>query len=225
VVLIPALWPVTTLTFTAMESPIRKTTKFWLGPTNDNFSLGTERFASFYRLLAQDSLNVSADRPESGASTSPINIDFDLGSRLWRQMGDNGTFTRSGSWTQTNTSTPHLLLPELGLRIPDYNNFGRACEYEPFMKVHREYGKLSRLARDYRDEWSPRNEASVVLRTASFGFGQGHLEVCAKRKDYYHEGVPYPGMGAADALVVTGIIAATRLRGQLDETRPLCVRG
>lgn len=77
----------------------------------------------------------------------------------------------------------------------------------------------------YQD-WTPKRENNVVMRTASFGRGHTNgLEVCARRDDYVvntKEGrmETMKGLGK-DVFVPLGLIAATRMQMKLERRLPI----
>ena len=146
--------------------------------------------------------------------------------RIGRQTHTDGRFVSLGK---------HLILPSLGLRIPNYADFEASCKLEPFLKIHRSnadrafikdlFGmnrtqtkslyretklSLDQLGQErYRDD----KHGTVVLRTVAPGISQDALEVCAQRRDVVKDGkVVLQGLGESLPVVV-GLLASTRYSG------------
>lgn len=155
--------------------------------------------------------------------------------KIGRQTHTDGNFISVGK---------HLILPSLGLRIPNFADFEASCKLEPFLKVHRSsadrayikdtFGMnltqmesligetkaaLDRLGRErYRDDV----HGTVILRTVAPGVIQDALEVCAQRRDVVKDGkVVLEGLGESLPVVV-GLLASTRYSGWEAEKRGSC---
>lgn len=162
-------------------------------------------------------------------------VDFDLHKHLWRIMnltyapspgaafnasapppGTTESLFKEGTWTQTNLTSPHVLLPELSLQIPNFHYFTKNCVYQAFMKVYSTANLTSaEIASQGTREWSPKNEKEVVMRTAAFGHTPDGLAVCARKGDYEVNGVGMKGL-REDIVVPLGLMAALRLQMQAD---------
>ncbi|KAE9371031.1 hypothetical protein N431DRAFT_341086 [Stipitochalara longipes BDJ] len=146
--------------------------------TDEMVKATSEPFTSYHRL--------------SGAYTqdNPILIDFDLRHYTWRIMTPSNSTTpellvRNGTWTNTTKSHPHGYFPELNLQVTNLHFFRKSCFYQPFVTIFRTDGMDTQAINVQSDRvWQSKSEDNVVMRTASFGAGQQHLEVCARRKDY-----------------------------------------
>lgn len=155
--------------------------------------------------------------------------------KIGRQIHTDGSFVSVGK---------HLILPSLGLRIPNFEHFRTSCKLEPFLKIHRTdadrafvadvFGlnqtqtealyretsaALDRLGRErYRDD----GHGTVVLRTVAPGMVQDALELCAQRRDVVKDGkVVLQGLGESLPVVV-GLLASARYRGWEAGTRGSC---
>lgn len=187
---------------------------------NDGFTPSVddivEEVPGFYRVLY--------DWPRQAWSTE-----------IGRQTHTDGGFVSLGK---------HLILPSLGLRIPNYADFEASCKLEPFLKMHRTRAdhafiqdilgmnetqreslyrrttaSLDELGRErYRDD----KHGTVVLRTVAPGATQNELEVCARRRDVVKDGeVVLDGLGESLPVVV-GLLASARYRGWKAGVRGSC---
>ncbi|KAI9700327.1 MAG: hypothetical protein M1836_002342 [Candelina mexicana] len=145
-------------------------------------------------------------------------IAYDFVNGHWSTTLD-GTLQRNGSFVH---SYKDLILPELGLQIPDFADFERNCIYEPFVKVHRGSGDATELDRQRGEKFTHNND-DIVLRTASFGWSQGALNICAQKESTVSENGVILRKGLGDDLpVVAGLIATLRYDGFMRKTRRLC---
>ena len=156
-----------------------------------------------------------------------IRIDIKESPGFYRILYDNvlGTWsTQVSSQRQYNgtfTSDRHLILPALGLQVPDFVDFARNCKYEPFLKMYRGSGTLSEIEKQAKESYRY-DGGDVVLRTAAFGLKQRKLEICARRRDIVTDkGVVLEGLG--DKLpVVAGLLASVRYEGWKTGRRSDC---
>lgn len=167
--------------------------------------------------------------------------DLDLCHHQWRTSSYSSETQsmqplHNGSFTELSELSPHLLLPELNLQIPNMFSFTRDCYLEPFLRVFRT-DNLDQVAleKQAQQKWSPNGADDMVLRTASFGRGKHRLEVCARRGRYAPEPKWYTpeqtanepshqleGLGDEGVMIVTGLIAAMRKDMFDDNERDFC---
>jgi len=178
--------------------------------------LSSEPFTTYHRL--------------SGAYTeeSPMLIDFDLTHYAWRIMTPSTAtnpemLVRNGTWTSTTNSQPHAHFPELNLQATNLHFFAKSCVYQPFLTIFRTDGMDAQaISAQSERKWESKSESNVVMRTASFGAGQHHLEVCARRRDYEvlgEGGEMRRGLGE-DVVVPLGLLAVVRRQMRMDKKLP-----
>jgi hypothetical protein len=95
-------------------------------------------------------------------------------------FSDAETRIKNGSWTvNTRKQHPHITLPEIHLRIPNFDFLSRACPYLSFMTVF-STRRISdtQLQRQIRTDWTSKSEENVVMPTTIFGYELGNLQVC-----------------------------------------------
>lgn len=163
------------------------------------------------------------------SNTENVAVDIDLKHRAWRVLrlrsfpsnavnliaantNTTETLLKNGTWNTVNHVNPHLYLPELQLQMPRMYDILRVCEYEPFLKVFRTDNMTAKeITEQSNKDWTTGSEANVVMRTASFGFGQHELQVCARKRDYLVEGnISRSGLGD-DMIVPLALLAVSRL--------------
>lgn len=183
-----------------------------------------------YRLIGTQSYNPLSESEKNAT----IAIDIDLNKRKWAMVIPTGAWSalpdpadkiiNKGSWSDTSSENPHAVFEGIPYQIPYFYNFTLDCIFEPFVKIHRT-ANLSEAERKIQAEqwWSKESDSTVVARTASFGYGQGELDLCVKMDDYETDGHVYPGMGENDMLVPLGIMAAYRRRRKLIDEDSYCV--
>lgn len=160
---------------------------------------GVDAFLS--TLISLANVNVEEEKGVYG-----VDYDWENGtwsSRIDSQPEHNGTFS---------IGPQHLILPSLGLQIPNFALFARSCKYEPFLKTHRGNGNLKDIETQGEEKYR-HNSKDVVLRTAAFGMKQDGLEICARRRDILDKdgGLVTKGLGP-EVHVVAGLIASYRWR-------------
>ncbi len=154
--------------------------------------------------------------PASSLAYDSITYNFAAGQ--WSTTLNN-TLQRNGSITHSNKD---LILPGLGLQIPSFADFELNCIYEPFLKVHRGSGDAASLDLQRKERFTY-NDDSIVLRTASFGWSQGKLDVCAQRESIVADDGAVLQQGLGDDLpIVVGLISTLRYDGFMQKTRKLC---
>lgn len=170
-------------------------------------NLSTLIFDSFEKTNTSSVSNLPYDR-----------IAYDSTNGFW-STSLNETTHRTGHLIHSGLD---LILPELGLQIPSFNDFERSCIYEPFVKVHRGSGDAAELNRQ-RNEKFTHNDDSVVLRTASYGLVLAKTDMCAQRRSTIGKGGVGGRQGLGDDLqIVAGLISSLRYFGYMEGTRKLC---
>ncbi|KAH7321991.1 hypothetical protein BKA65DRAFT_556322 [Rhexocercosporidium sp. MPI-PUGE-AT-0058] len=163
-----------------------------------------------------------ADRLNEWLAHDSKKLDYD--SRmpsLPKFLLPNEALLSKGTFSQATWLEPHMEIPELDMVITNMYRFLTDPEYEPFLRVFNFRGfNMSMEAEDQgerepADLWSGKPHDREVMRMAAFGYGRGHLTMCAREYVAYQDAkaVPSkePGIQQAE-LVPFGIIAAMRQR-------------
>jgi len=156
-------------------------------------------------------------------------IDFDLTHYSWRIMTpstatNSEILVRNGTWTNTTNAQPHAHFPELNLQATNLHFFAKSCAYQPFLTIFRTDGMNAQAIEQQSEKnWESKSENNVVMRTASFGSGQQHLEVCARRRDYEvlgEEGSEMMRGLGEDVVVPLGLLSVIRRQMRMDNKLP-----
>jgi hypothetical protein len=130
-----------------------------------------------------------------------------------------------GNWTDVTKDAPHLHIPSLDIQIPYFYNFTRECNLEPFMQIYStEMLSAVDIDTQARRTWTKSNSPDMLGRTASFGAGQGRLELCVRRETgRIKNGSTLEGEEER-ILVPMGLMAAMRAKwkGQIVPDREFC---
>jgi hypothetical protein len=191
---------------------------FWSGPVLDYEVADGQPWSSFYRFMSR-----YVSFHDSPAQSIYTLVDFDMHYYMWREMSYDNNVTRSGSWSTYNSSSPHVVLPELNLYILRFNDYATSCVWEPFVVVHRTTDNPSSTELQAQSDpiWSAQSDRTVVARTAGFGFCYSALDVCLRKSDYEADGEMQNGLGN-EFVIVTGLLTATRSYGWQTQTRLQC---
>jgi len=103
---------------------------------------------------------------------------------IYSEQIKNGTFY--GIKSPTDNSRPrHMSIPELNFYIANMYDFMYEETYEPFLRVFRSFGRSEEeMLEAAEQKWTDKNDASVMMRTASFGYGRGPLTMCMREGQF-----------------------------------------
>ena len=103
---------------------------------------------------------------------------------IYNEHIKNGTFY--GIKSPVDNSRPrHMHIPELNFYVANMYDFMYNEAYEPFLRVFRAFGRsVEELLEVAEQKWTDKNDASVMMRTASFGHGRGPLSMCLREGQF-----------------------------------------
>ena len=143
---------------------------------------------------------------------------------IYNEQIKNGTFHGIKSLTE-DLHPRHMHIPELNFYIANMYDFMHQQAYEPFLRVYRDFGRSEEeMLQVAEQKWTDKNDASVMMRTASFRHGKGPLVMCMREGQFDRYGANEMQESVSEDMLVTfAIITAhwkkvkqTELRANID---------